>query len=151
MVWEVWFRKLRYRDKMTLDFSCFFSSFLLFFRSRLSSNGIGMACYHLPMEVEFPRVSDLANGFFGLYRWVVGLIPLYDCTPRMIVSFDVSLSFSSLLSRLWPGTNGIGTGFHNLPLKVEVPCMLDWPKGYMWCQSEAGLLSMYRHVGGIIV
>jgi hypothetical protein len=30
-----------------------------------------------------------------LYRSVVGLLGLYDCVPRVIVSFLVSLSFSS--------------------------------------------------------
>jgi len=49
-----------------------------------------------------------------LYRSVVGLMGSYNCVRRMIVSFFVSLSFSSLLIGFRPSTNGVGTGFYHL-------------------------------------
>jgi hypothetical protein len=44
---------------------------------------------------------------------------------------DVFLFLSSFLLffGLWPGTNGVGTGFYHLPMEVEFPRAPDSPKG----------------------
>jgi len=88
-----------------ITFGCFlvslFSSSLLF-GSRPGTNGVGTGFYHLPMEVEFPRAPDPPKGRPELYRSVVGLMGSYDCVRRMIVSFFVSLSFSSLVRFMQP-------------------------------------------------
>jgi len=47
-------------------------------------------------------------------------VPLF-----LSVLFSLHLFFGSR-----PGTNGVGTGFYHLPMKVEFPCALDPPKGH---------------------
>ena len=91
---EIW------RTGSLLDVFSFVSSLLLFFGSQPGTNGIGTGFYHQPMEVEFPRAPDPPKGRHELYRSVVGLMGSYDCVRRMIVSFFVSLSFSSLILAL---------------------------------------------------
>jgi hypothetical protein len=53
------------------------SSLLQFFGSRPSTSGIGMYFNHVPMEVEFPRESDLPKGHHcavwiscGIYEFI---------------------------------------------------------------------------------
>jgi hypothetical protein len=48
----------------------------------------------------FPVRHIRRNVAFELYRLVVGLMGSYNCLHRMIVSFLVSLSFSSLILAL---------------------------------------------------
>ena len=59
-----------------------------------STNGVGMG---LPMEVEFPHAPEPPKGHDELYQSVLGLMDWYGCVCRMIVSFFVYLSFSSLI------------------------------------------------------
>jgi len=53
--------------------------------------------YHLPMEVEFPCAPNQVKGSHWVYNSVVGVMGVYDCVERMIVSFWISLSFVSLI------------------------------------------------------
>jgi hypothetical protein len=41
----------------------------------------------------------------------------------LLFLFSLLLCFGS-----WPGTNGIGTGFYQLPMDVEFPRVPDQPK-----------------------
>jgi len=96
-VW-VQFRSGDIEHGMTLDASCF--SLLLIFRSQTSSNGVGTGFYHLPMEVDYPSAQDPPKGHHWAHWSVVGLDCSYDCVCRMIVSFFVSLFFTSLILSL---------------------------------------------------
>jgi len=77
---------------------------------------------------------------------------LYDCVRRMILSFLVSLSLSSLLIGFPPSRNGVGTGFYHLPLEVEFSRAPDQPKGCpVMYRSVAGLINSYEYVRGTFV
>jgi len=99
---EVAVRRIWKQFRRFLLFLCFlfFSSLHLLFGSWHGTNGVSMGLYHLPMEVEFPRAPDPPKGCHWVYWSVVGLMGLYDCVRRMILSFLVSLFLTSLILAL---------------------------------------------------
>jgi hypothetical protein len=65
-----------------------FSSLLLFFESRPSTNGVGMGFATSgvsQVEVDYPRALDLPKGRPESYRLVAGLMISYKYVRGMIV------------------------------------------------------------------
>jgi len=107
MVGGVWVRKWRcggYGSSSAVSFCSFDSFSSLLFISSLDLGPVQMASawvfttYHWRWSFPVRRIRRKVA--IELYRSVVGLMGSYDCVRRVIVSFLVSLSFSSLILAL---------------------------------------------------
>jgi hypothetical protein len=89
-------------DHVGCFYDSLFSSPLLWISAQYKWRRHGF--YHLRNSVNgrwiFPVRLIRRKAAFELYRSVVGLMGSYNCVPRMIVSFLVSLSFSSFILAL---------------------------------------------------
>jgi hypothetical protein len=107
-----------------------------------------------PREVKFHDSLGQPNCQSEWYLSVVGLMRLYDCICRMIVSF-LLVSFSSYFFGFRLITNCVSTGFYHLQIAVKwswsFPVHRIHRKATVRCQSVAAILSYYEYVQGTIV